>query len=39
VNGFEGSFVFDAPGTWIASIDGHDGCFRQLPVEVLPPQS
>jgi hypothetical protein len=36
VGGFQGSFVFDAPGTWIASIDG-PGCFRQFPIEVLPP--
>ncbi len=36
VNGFQGSFVLDAPGTWIATIDGV-GCFRQFPIEVLSP--
>jgi hypothetical protein len=41
VNGPQGSMVFDAPGTWLVSFD--DGpesrCFRQFPVEVLPPAS
>jgi hypothetical protein len=33
---FQGSFVFDAPGKWLATIHP-DRCLRQFPVEVLPP--
>ena len=35
VNGFQGSFVFDRPGTWRASIEGvADACPHVFPVEV-----
>jgi len=38
VNGYQGSWVFDSPGTWWAQIEGLEaGCYRQFPVEVLPP--
>jgi hypothetical protein len=36
LNGYQGSFVFDKPGRWLALIRG-DSCLRQLPIEVLPP--
>ena len=36
LGGYQGSFVFDAPGPWLATIHP-DRCFRQFPVEVLPP--
>jgi hypothetical protein len=36
LNGYQGSFVFDQPGRWLALIRG-DSCLRQLPIEVLPP--
>jgi hypothetical protein len=36
VGGYQGSFVFDAAGSWLATIHP-DRCLRQFPVEVLPP--
>lgn len=36
VNGYQGSFVFDDPGTWWFAISDGGGCFQQYPVEVLP---
>ena len=38
VNGFQGSFVFDTPGTWWIRISDGAGCFQQYPVQVLPAQ-
>jgi hypothetical protein len=40
VNGPQGSMVFDAPGTWLVTFDEFpdNPCFRQFPVEVLPPE-
>ena len=38
VGGFQGSFVFDAPGTWwVRVVSQAAGCVRQFPVEILPP--
>ena len=34
LGGYQESFVFDAPGPWLATIHP-DRCFRQFPVEVL----
>ncbi len=36
LSGYQGSFVFDEPGQWLALIRG-DSCLRQFPVEVLQP--
>ncbi|MET0771677.1 MAG: hypothetical protein ABWZ82_01225 [Candidatus Limnocylindrales bacterium] len=36
VGGYQGSFVFDAPGSWLATIQP-DRCFRHVPVTVVSP--
>ena len=33
---YQGSLVFDSPGTWLAIIGEGEACFSQFPVEVLP---
>ena len=37
VGGYQGSWVFDAPGTWWIKFTGdRSGCVRQFPVIVAP---